>query len=168
MLDPEIVEGFKEETTQLMQELTQVVEKLEDQSDEFPSALLEEFAQKIDRIMGTAKTLSQMDPGHEGLVILAKFGELCKATGYKAAASKCVPLVPIFAAFWADTVDTIEDIVKNFEDEEKIKKITQEFSPVIHKRLEWLAKQVMTLTKDSGNEQQSQIQVDALLQSLGL
>ncbi len=140
-LDPEIINGFKAESNQLLQELTEAVDKLEDSAlgEEFPSTLLEEFSQKVDRIMGAAKTISMMAPGHEGLVRIGKLSEVCKHVGYKAAERKEVLLLPLFAAFWSDVIEVIQNLLNVLEDDAKTAQISQQFSPVLQKRLEWLA-----------------------------
>lgn len=167
MLDPEILEAFKEESHQLMEELNVVVEKLEEwDGEQFPSALLEEFAGKIDRIMGTAKTLLETDPQNKGLALLGKLGELCKATGYKAAAAGFSPLIPIFAGFWADTVEVIEKVITHVEKNEETQKTAAQSGALLQNRLTWLAKQVEKLVPDKKEAQQSQSEVDALLESL--
>lgn len=163
MLDSEIVKGFQDETSQIVAELNSVVEGLEDAEGEFPAKLLEEFAQKIDRIMGTAKTLSVEAPSHQGLRLIGKLGEICKATGYKAAQGRVTLLLPVFAAFWADTIEVIDETVANLNDESKVNQLTQKFSPVLQKRLEWLARKVLEHAKTVPGGAQSEIQVDALL-----
>ncbi|MEK7691931.1 MAG: hypothetical protein AAB425_13030 [Bdellovibrionota bacterium] len=152
-----------------MGELTEVVEKLEEADEEaFPGALLETFAQKIDRIMGTANTLGQMEPNHEGFKSMGRLCALCKALGYKAAALQKPALIPIFAAFWMDTIEVIEEIIAAIEDEEKCKGITQSFTATVQKRLEWLASKVTQLDQGTASGGQNQIKVDALLKSLGI
>lgn len=142
MLDKEIVDGFREEANQLMAELTAVIEQLETPSVDFPSALMAEFAQKIDRIMGAAKTISLMDPDHMGLVRIGSLAEICKRLGYQAAETKNPKLVPIFAAFWADVIETIQGMLDTLGDATACAGIAKSFGGVLQKRLEWLAKQV--------------------------
>ncbi len=168
MIDEEILEGFKEETKELLSELMGLVEQIEDSGETFPKDELEKFAQIIDRVMGTVNTMSQMDPENQGFSAIGKLSGLCKALGYKAAESNCAPIVPLFAAFWADTVDIIGEISENLTNQEKVKEILSDFSPVLQKRLEWLGKKVMDLSKSKEGEGQSQIQVDALLKSFGI
>ena len=142
-LDAEILEGFKEETAQLVLELTDIVEQLEEyDSPEMPKQLLSDYAQKIDRIMGTANTLLVDSPEHKGLNRIAKLSGLCKTLGYTAAELDNRKLVPIFAAFWADTTEVTDNLVKAIADDEKSAKIAAEFSSVLQSRLEWLANKI--------------------------
>lgn len=167
MFDSEILEAFKEETRQLLTELNTVVEKLEEwDSEEFPGKLLEEFAGKVDRIMGTAKTLLEDNPTNKGLLLMGKLGELCKATGYKAAEAKILTLIPLFAAFWADTVEVIDLVIKCVELDDEVQKVATQSGTLLQTRLQWLAKQIVGMTQGKESAQMSQIQVDALLKSL--
>lgn len=142
-LDTDILNDFRSETNGLLAELNEIVEKLEEEAAKsFPSALLEDFAQKIDRIMGAAKTLSLMEPGHLGLQRIGKLGEICKHIGYKAAEKSAIALIPYCTAFWADTIEVIGDLVKTVDDAEKNAEVARSFSQVLQKRLEWLGSRV--------------------------
>lgn len=167
-IDKEILDGFRVEANELLGDLKNIVEKLEDSKDTFPKALLEEFANKTDRIMGAAKTFEQMAPGHPVFNQIAKFSELCKATGYKASTLNHLNLIPIFAAFWADTIDILEDLVLHCEDPEKVKEVTQSYIPTLQKRLVWLAQQIVTITKGGGAVDEAKINVDGLLKKMGI
>lgn len=174
MLDQEIVDGFREETNQLMQELTDVVEKLEIKTKEFPTKLLEEFALKIDRIMGAAKTISLMEPNHQGLVRMGSLAEICKRLGYKAAEIKNPVVLPLFAAFWADVIEVIQDLIGVMHDDTKSDGISKAFGSVLQKRLEWLSKQITNLSpKIQAQEAQSKqagvdFNLEDLLKDLGV
>ncbi len=104
----------------MLEELIDVVDQIETSQGEFPSKLLEEFSQKIDRIMGAAKTL----------------------LGYQAASKRVLALLPLFAAFWADTIEVIQDLLGALEDSDQSEQIAKSFSAVLQKRLEWLAAKV--------------------------
>lgn len=164
MLDKDILNGFQEESNQLMEELSVVVERLEERTAEFPTQLMEEFSQKIDRIMGAAKTLTMMEPSHQGLQRIGKIAELCKKLGYKAAERKNPALVPIFAGFWADTLEVVSSLIQAVDDEARSATLAQSFSAVVQKRLEWLASKVLGDAKATGGA----LDVQALLKELGM
>lgn len=166
-LDKEIIEAFQSEATELLKELKVVVEQIEDSGEVFPKALLEEFANKTDRLMGTAKTFEAMCPGHKVFFQIGKFCELCKATGYKASTLNHIQLIPIFSAFWADTLDMLEELCNNIETAEKVEEVTRSFAPMLQKRLIWLAQQIVSLTKGA-NADQAIINVDGLLKKMGI
>ena len=167
-LDNQIVEIFKEEAKQVLTELEEVVEKLEQTQGDFPRALLEDFANKTDRIMGTANTFYHQYPDFEVFKQLGNFGGLCKATGYKASILNHQGLIPIFAAFWADTLEIMGQMVENIENPENLTLINKKSAPVLHKRLTWLAEQIVKITKSDSNTEASKMNVDGLLKKLGI
>lgn len=180
-MDLEILEGFREEANQILKELATVVEGLDETTTEFPAALLTEFAQKIDRIMGAAKTLSMESPDHVGLKRIGQIAEICKVLGYKASEIKRLSIIPVFAAFWADTLDAISELIEALEDEKESSAIAGRFSLVLEKRLRWLSDKLTalnpkasgTLSSGSGADAApsapaSQIDVDELLKGFGI
>lgn len=166
-LDKEIIESFQEEANVLLNELREIIDRLEEQTDVFPKELLEEFANKTDRIMGTASTFEAMCEDKKVFQQVGMFAALCKATGYKASTLNHLVLIPIFAAFWADTLDILQDLVDHVGDPEKLKEVTKSYIPTLQKRLVWLAQQIVTITKgtEAGS---SKIDVDGLLKKMGI
>ncbi len=159
-MDKELLKEFKDETIDLLKELAYIVDQLEDDFEEYPSQLMVDFSQKVDRIMGAAQTVAMEDPDHIGLARVGQLTGLCKKLGHQAAAAKRTELVPIFAAFWADTIEVCHELMVALEDKDKCKVIADKFSGVLQKRLEWLSKH---LGKSS-----PQGDVEALLRELGL
>lgn len=161
-LDKEILQDFQTESEGLMDELEAVVEELEDAagSGTFPDAKMKEFAQKVDRIMGTAKTLLTMGPGHSGITFLANVSEMCKTMGYQAVALQRAPLLPIFAGFWAETVEVMREVLAALTAADGGKSVVAARSAHLEKRLQWLAEKVAP-----GNEAEKQ-KVIALLKKL--
>lgn len=150
-MDKDIVDGFKEESKQILGELEQILSKLEDSPTdakaEFPATLLADFSQRIDRIMGTVQTLLMEAPNHFGLKRIAQISELCKKLGYTASISKRKELIPIFSGFWADTVEVVAELVDAVEDDKASERIAKEFSSIVQGRLEWLAKKINASSK---------------------
>lgn len=141
-MDKELLEGFVEESGMILEELTVIVERLEEGSDEFPSQDLKDFAQKIDRIMGAAKTLVETIPGHPGLRFIGETGAACKSMGYHAAALQRAHLVPFFAAFWAETLDALQEVLDELAADTRGAAAVAKHSQHIQKRLDWLALKV--------------------------
>ncbi len=142
-LDPELIKDFRDESEALVDELEEITDQLES-SDRAATTevLLKEFSQKIDRIMGAAKNLQIMAPEHKGLAFLATITEMCKNIGYQAAALKRDHLVPIFAGFWAETLDVMREILAAIDSPESTKKVIDTHSETLQKRLAWLADKV--------------------------
>jgi hypothetical protein len=171
-MDLEIIEGFKEESNQILGELETIIETLEEaDATEAPQALTE-FAQKIDRIMGAAKTLQMESPEHLGFMRIGKLSEICKKLGYSAAELNIPALLPVFAGFWADTLEAVAELVDHIEDEKKCSEIAGQFAPVLQKRLEWLSGKITTLAAAAGKsadaKSESQEDIDQLLKDLGV
>lgn len=160
MIDADILADFQTESKAILQELTEVVEKLEDSDGDFPTTELQTFSQRIDRIMGAAKTMLMMDSQHQGMQRIAGIAEICKQLGYKAAEAKASDLIPIFAAFWADTIDVMTELVDCVEDATECARISHSSAQVLQNRLQWLAQKINT----GQTQTASQIDVDALLQ----
>lgn len=167
-MDKEIINSFKEEAKTILQELETVIEDLESHQGSFPRELMEDFANKTDRIMGTAQMFHTQYPTVEAFKLIGNFGALCKATGYKASTLNNESLIPIFAAFWADTVEIMNDLCLNVDMPEKLAEITKKTAPVLQRRLTWLAEQIVKITKADGNSEASKINVDGLLRKLGI
>lgn len=160
-LDADILVDFKAETHALLDELTAVVETLEEASGEFPGRELAEFAQKIDRIMGAAQTLAQLDPGNVGLLRIGAIAQLCKRLGYTAAQAKAVTLVPLFAAFWADVLDTLGELVDTLDDEAKNRALASSFGTVLENRLTWLGGKLQS--QGQSGDLRSQLDIDKIM-----
>jgi hypothetical protein len=142
-LDPELLQELQNECRTLLTELSGIVEALEaiQPSDPFPAQHLADFAQRIDRIMGAAETFEAMDPGNQALQQIGRLARISKILGNQASQKGQTQLTPIFAAFWADTLEILEELVDSLTDDTKTK-IWTAYIPVIQKRLEWLAKHV--------------------------
>lgn len=145
-----------------------IIDEVENTTDHFPSELFQEFAGRIDRIMGAAKTISMTAPDHEGLKRIGKLSELCKAVGYKASEQKAIELLPIFAAFLNDTIEIIHELMAAIEDEQKSSQIAGNFSGVLQKRLEWLSSRITGSGTAPGSAKASEAELKALAKRLGL
>lgn len=155
-MEQDILGYFVEETSQLLQELSATVEAIED-SEEFPENGLREFAQKIDRVMGAAKSLGGQSAG---VVFIARVSEACKTMGYQAAALKRSNLIPIFAAFWAETIEILSEVVEQLADAEACAATVEKHSSRLQNRLAWLAERVAPTNEEERNK------VTALLKNL--
>lgn len=142
----EILDLFLEESTALIHEMEEIVEKIEDSTSRFPRQELEDYSQRIDRMMGAAKIIaleySNTGKSHPGLERIARISELCKALGYKAASLGNQALVPVFAAFFADAIDVIKGLMTHLENLEESEKQAKAFSSTLEKRLEWLVTKI--------------------------
>ncbi len=160
-MDAEILGYFKEEAREILAELEPIVEKIEEGGG---PEMLAQFAQRIDRIMGSAKTLLIEDPSNLALKRIGDLSSLCKTLGYKAAAANAASLLPFFAAFWADTLEVISGLVEALGDPARAEKVAGSFAGVLQKRLEWLFNK---LSAAAPGEKPSEA-IAALLKELGM
>lgn len=99
----DILEEFCNDANQIIAELELILEKLEDSPEQY--ILLESYGQKIDRIMGAAKSL-----GYEKIGSLS---ESSKIISYKVAQTKNKEFIKIAVAILFDAVDAINEILQN-------------------------------------------------------
>lgn len=142
LLDEDIIRDFQSESRVVLGELQIVVAKLDDAAPAEVPQLLSDFAQKIDRIMGAAKTLSMMDPSHMGLTLLSKLSETCKSLGYKAAAKNDPALTPHLAAFWEEVLEVVEALLDKVNDPAASNQIATEQGKTVVGRLDWILSKV--------------------------
>ncbi|GAB4013918.1 MAG: hypothetical protein Fur0010_11230 [Bdellovibrio sp.] len=133
----EIIDGFVEETNGLLLELRGCLEDFE--NDPTNNSKLEEFGQKIDRIMGAAKTI--------GADAIGKICALGKMIGYKASQSSDVALNQIVCGVMFDCVDLLEEMMKGIEkrDMSSVKTNVEAFIS----RMKWLAEKFKHIERSS-------------------
>ncbi len=106
--DQELIKAFIEESQEICEQLEELVTQMEEGTADNES--FAHFAQRIDSIMGCAKTL-----GLEGFPSLAaalknisNLAEGCKMLGYKAAQVQEAESLAIVAAFLFDALELIQ------------------------------------------------------------
>lgn len=149
-LDASILNDFKEEANGLLTELNECVEELESPRTQFPVETLAKFSQRIDRIMGAAQTLQMMSGDHAGIARIASLSEMCKHLGYRATKANAPALIPLFAAFWADTIDLIGELIANLSDPTECEQIGVSQGKALLGRLQWLLGKVNQVSPDAG------------------
>ena len=102
--------------------------------------------------MGTATTIAMMEPDQLGLVRVGKLAEICKHLGYQAAQKKEARVLPLFAAFWADTIEVLEQLIASLDNSAENAEVAENFSQVLQKRLEWLAGHVGADARELGKK----------------
>lgn len=132
----ELISAFVEESKEIVDGLSPIVEELENGSTAPDNFAV--FAQRVDAIMGCAKTLG-LDgmPSITGaLSNIAKLGEVCKYVGYQATQVKEPALMSVIAAFLVEALELISDSLRDLEkgymsvDIEAVKRIQE--------RLKWI------------------------------
>lgn len=123
----EIINGFCEESQALLNELQNILEKLE--ADCLQSELFEKYGQIIDRIMGAADSL--------GLSSIGSIAKMGKLIGYKAGQTKEVALRELAISILFDANDTLLKMIDNLN---RGLSPTESISlTTLSERLKWLA-----------------------------
>jgi chemotaxis protein histidine kinase CheA len=134
----EILQEFCQETNSIISELVSILENLEIKPDDYKA--LEVFGQKVDRIMGAAKSLQLQKMG--------EISELCKIISYKSAQSKNIEVVTIATAFLFEAVEVLKEMIANLG-----KGQTEEINPTaintIISRLEFMSNKLASIQRSS-------------------
>ncbi len=156
----EVIDGFCEESLDIIDELETILDELEDAPS---SKLFESFGQKIDRIMGAARTL-QLD----------EFGaltELGKTLGYKASQVSNPEAGEVITAILFDLVEVSKKYIHKIEKRELIalkslglERITKR-AVVVSEKFNDITRTSVATEEVSEHDQKS---IEALLKNLGL
>ena len=156
----DVVLDFCKESTDIFNGLEQLLEDYE----ENPSAdLLEEFGQRIDRVMGAAKSIEAHRMG--------VFCELGKTISYKASQADDQKLLDIVVAILFDTLDILSKVNSKIrrDQDELVENLNLD---AFGTRLHWIADKFKNIQRASieieGINKQDQKSIDELLAELGL
>ena len=159
----EIVEGFCDESIELLNELESSLEELEDDPTKVEN--LETFGQVIDRIMGAAKTV--------GADEVATFCELGKAIGYKSSQISDPALLEVVVAVLFDAQHLTRMMVNQIKTGEDAGLKTLNTQAFVT-RLKWLQDKFKNIERSSctvdekDQTELDQSSIDDLMSSLGL
>lgn len=134
----ELIQEFCLETNTIISDLESLLEKLEENPSDFQ--LLETFGQKVDRIMGAAKSLEYLTIG--------TITEFCKSISYKAAQSKNTELVIIVVAFLFEAVEALKEMSKTLSTS-GLEQLDPTISKTIFSRLEFISQKLIHIQRSS-------------------
>lgn len=171
-LDKEIVEDFVRESKSLIEELLDLLEKIEGNFSEVRR--LSDYGNNVDRIMGGAKSLAMMSPNEDSaLHMISDYAALCKAVGYKASQIKNnEQFFDICVALLLDATENLSHLINNIDKSEAFLKET--IPQAFIDRLRWVSNQfseeyAMSVGRGSAEEPKlGQSDIDDLLRKLGL
>jgi hypothetical protein len=165
-IDSSILEDFTKESLILVSECIELLEIAENDSSEVEK--LSDFANRIDRVMGGAKSLALMAAPDHALNLIGDYCAICKSVGYQGAQiQNNDQLFNVVVALLLDAVEMVKILFdKITTSSSDLKKI---FSITFLDRLKWISFQYDELEKKrSGGKKMAQNEIDALLQKLGL
>jgi len=169
-IDKDIVKDFISESKVIIQDLIELLDSIE--GDFSQVARLEEYGQKVDRIMGGAKSLALLVPPDHALHIVADYTALCKAVGYKASQIKGnAQFYDICVALLLDATETLSKWVDNLG-EDTAQELKNSFSTTFLERLRWVSNQfganVRGTVDSKKDKKMDQNEIDDLLKKLGV
>lgn len=176
-MDQEIIEEFVTESQGLIDELKSLLEE----ADGNPSLAghLEQYGQRVDRIMGSAQSLAQtFAEGWDGAPLLNQMGDyaaICKSVGYKASQIRDNEhFFNVCVAFLIDSTDLLEKLLLRIKKNE-ITTVGEILTKTLIDRLRWINEQfrenvraTVGSTSAETNAKLSRNEIDDLLKKLGL
>lgn len=165
-IDNEVLKQFIEESFRLLDQCESSLEAIEVDCANAPK--LEEYANKVDRIMGGAKSLLVVDENMEPLRTIGHIAEVCKALGYRGTHTSHWPqLFATTVAFLLDANAMLNEILVRLEKNQP--SIPKEVYTTLISRLEWISDQYSKVPGLEGTAQKKamvQDDVDDLIQKL--
>jgi hypothetical protein len=170
-IDKDIVKDFVIESKGIIQDLVDLLEGIE--GDFSQVSQLEEYGQKVDRIMGGAKSLALLVPQDHPLHMVADYAQLCKAVGYKASQIKGnEQFFDICVALLLDATETLSEWINNLG-EDSVEDMKSSFTSTFLERLRWVSNQFgadvrASVDSQTKNKKMDQNEIDDLLRKLGV
>ncbi len=166
-IDKAIIDDFKSESLSLIEECIELLETAENDPSEVEK--LSDFANRIDRVMGGAKSLALMAPKDHPLNLIGDYCAICKSVGYQGAKVQGNDeLYNVIVALLLDAVEMTQTIFDKLDSTStELKKL---FTTTFLERLKWISFQFDELEKkrSGGKDRMEQNEIDALLKKLGL
>lgn len=134
----DILQEFCNDSQNIIAELEVILERLEENPGLYQQ--LENYGQKIDRIMGAAKSLGYNKVG--------SLSESSKIISYKAAQTKNNDFIQIAVAILYDAVDAIKEILENLE-QKKTESIDPIRENVINSRIKFITDRLAHIQRAS-------------------
>jgi hypothetical protein len=170
-IDKDIIKDFVIESKAIILDLIGLLEDIE--GDFSKVSQLEEYGQKVDRIMGGAKSLALLVSLEHPLHMVADYADLCKAVGYKASQIKGNPqFYDICVALLLDATETLNDWIEGLG-KDTTEDLKSSFSKMFLERLRWVSSQFSadvraSVDAQSGAKKMAQNEIDDLLRKLGV
>lgn len=170
-IDKDIVKDFVIESKGIIQDLVDLLESIE--GDFSQVSQLEEYGQKVDRIMGGAKSLALLVPQDHPLHMVADYAQLCKAVGYKASQIQGnAQFFDICVALLLDATETLSEWINNLG-KDTVEEMKSAFTTTFLERLRWVSNQFgadvrSSVDSHSKPKKMDQNEIDDLLRKLGV
>ncbi len=171
-LDKDILEDFVQESKEIVEDLLNILEQAD--GDFTKVRTLEDYGQKVDRIMGGAKGLGQLADEKHPIHWVADYSAVCKAVGYKS--SQIVgqeDFYNICVALLLDATENLMILINNLDSTtEEIKQILPQ---TFLDRLQWVAQKFsadyrmsVAAAPEAKQKPMDQSEIDILMKKLGI
>lgn len=167
-LDQELLADFLRESFKIVDECETLLEDIE--SDSSQASRLAEFSNKIDRIMGAAKSLAMLTEADHPLHIIGDVTALCKALGERGSHGGADPLFTTTVAFLLDAVEITRSLLEAAGEPDASSAGAAELKNALVGRVSWIAEIYRGLPKgmlDEKSDKLGQNEIDALMKKLG-
>jgi hypothetical protein len=169
-IDEDIVKDFVIESKEIVQGLVVLLEGIE--GDFSQVSKLEEYGQRVDRIMGGAKSLALLVPANHPLHMVADYSALCKVVGYKASQIQNNPqFFDVCVALLLDATETLSEWIEGLGGDTS-QDLKNSFTSTFLERLRWVSNQFSAEVRgsvDAGKPKKMvQNEIDELLRKLGV
>lgn len=172
-MSDKILKDFYKESKELINELIEQLGVCEEDFSQVKG--LETYSQKVDRIMGSAKTLSlQMGEQKELMSKIGDYSALCKTVAYKASQIKNNEnFYNVCVALLFDATEMLGSLIESAHAGSKESSIKSLFSQTFIDRLKWISEQFgaeysSSISVHKRTSKMSQPEIDDLLKKLGL
>ncbi|MFP5519499.1 MAG: hypothetical protein ACLGGX_06320 [Bdellovibrionia bacterium] len=170
-IDPEIVKEFVVESKTLIEDLIELLESID--GDFSKVEQLADYGNRIDRIMGGAKSLALLVDESHALHLISDYTALCKAVGYKASQIKDnESFFDICVALLLDATESLEQMMDHLD--MSAVELKKRIPVTFIERVRFISNQFsedMRGSVDARGTQQgkmSQTDIDELMRKLGL
>lgn len=170
-IDPEIVKEFVVESKTLIEDLIELLESID--GDFSKVEQLADYGNRIDRIMGGAKSLALLVDESHALHLISDYTALCKAVGYKASQIKDnESFFDICVALLLDATESLEQMMDHLD--MSAVELKKRIPVTFIERVRFISNQFsedMRGSVDASGTQQgkmSQADIDELMRKLGL
>lgn len=165
-IDGSILNDFTSESLVLVDECIELLESIENDPSEVEK--LKDFANRIDRVMGGAKSLALMAPPDHPLNLIGDYCAICKSVGYQGAQiQNNDQFYNVVVALLLDAVEMTKELFAKMD--KSVTELKKTFTTTFLERLKWISFQYDELEKKrSGGKKMEQNEIDALLKKLGL
>lgn len=166
-LDKTILDDFVKESLILVDQCIELLESIELDPSEVEK--LSDFANRIDRVMGGAKSLALIAPKEHALNLVGDYCAICKSVGYQGAQiQNNDQLYNITVALLLDAVEMTKTLLNKLET--PVVELKKMFSTTFLERLKWISFQFDEIARKSAakGQKMQQNEIDDLLKKLGL